>query len=94
MSQYCSYADQSAGGCPYDGFPILDSDALVSDLYGDSDRWHCKDIDNNVNPDIGGIGVSKIQSSSLLRDIGIDLHPLETQKGTWSTSVVDVLKVL
>lgn len=57
MSQYCNYADHSVGGCPYYGLSLgFFSGALE---LGD-DQWICKNVDNNVNPYIGGIGVSKI----------------------------------
>ena len=65
MSQYCSYADQSVGGCPYHGLSFYFSfQGLRSEVNGETIQWLCKNVDNKVNPDIGGIGVSKNLSTT------------------------------
>jgi hypothetical protein len=60
MRQYCSYTDQSVGGCPYHGISLsFFASDFDADVYGDTDQLLCKNVDNKVNPDIGGIGVRK-----------------------------------
>lgn len=59
MSQYCSYTDQSVGGCPYLGIDSLGRGSLTSEAYGKTDRWLCKNVNGQVNPDLGGIGVGR-----------------------------------
>jgi hypothetical protein len=64
MNQYCSYTDQNVGGCPYHGISFDFFFSFDSDVYGDTDELLCKNVDNKVNPDLGGIGVSRNLSTT------------------------------
>lgn len=58
MSQYCDFADRTVGGCPYYGLSLdFTPDVMPRHIYGFTEHWLCKNVDNKVNPDIGGIGV-------------------------------------
>jgi hypothetical protein len=60
MNQYCSGTDQSAGGCPDHNLPTSDASGLDSSGFKVSDKGLCSEkINDKINQDLGGIGVSK-----------------------------------